>query len=534
MFRRIRLAAVLAIAALAVAACGGGGGGNNAGGQNPNAQGGSFSIAIGEPHNLFPAGNCYASECTSVINQLFTGLIEADNGDLRYRVAKSITSSDQVHWDIKLNKGWKFHNGEPVNADAFMRAWNYTAYGPHAQQTAGFFTRFKGYDAMQGDHPRAKTLSGLKKVNDYEFKVTLTEPFSQFKYSLLYTPAFAPASQKCLDNIKACNEGEMPLGDGPYQMKGTWRHNDKITLRKYADYTGEDAGRADQITFQIYSNMATAFRDWQAGNLDIVAPVPSQVPQARQAAGDRVVEADTSDFTYIGLPGYIGYLKDPKVRHALSLAINRKAIIKNLLSGLGTPAQSVVSPIVQGGGGDHCDYCEYDPKRAKKLMSQTAGLPSTITLWVNSGAGNDEWVQAVGQQWKQTFGVDFRIKELQFPDYLDKLGNGKVTGPFRLGWIEDYPSMVDYLKPIYFTDAPSNYMHYSNPKFEALVNQGSAATSQSEAISDYSKAEDMLIEDMPVIPMYYGKAFYIYSDQVSNVNYSALYRIDVSQVTVTS
>jgi ABC-type oligopeptide transport system substrate-binding subunit len=245
-------------------------------------------------------------------------------------------------------------------------------------------------------------------------------------------------------------------------MAEKWAHNDHITLEKWADYPGDDAAQADQVTFQIYQQMETAFRDYQAGNLDIVSPVPSQVPQAKQAAGDRVIQTESSSFTYIGLPTYVDYLKDPKIRHGLSLAIDRQTIIDNLLSGLGKPAQSVVSPVVPGGGGDHCDYCEYDPEKAKQLVQEAGGLPDTVTLWVNSGAGNDEWVQAVGNMWRDTFGVDFKIKTLQFPEYLDTGNKHGVTGPYRLGWLMDYPSMYNYLQPIYFTGVPNNYMGYSN------------------------------------------------------------------------
>ncbi|MGH3503093.1 MAG: peptide ABC transporter substrate-binding protein [Nocardioidaceae bacterium] len=532
--KRIKILAAFASVALLAAACGSGGGG---GGGNPSptqgnskATGGQFSIAIGEPHNLFPPGNCYASECTSVINALWAGLVGMKNDKLVYRVAKSITSSDSTHWDIKLNKGYTFHNGDPVTADAFIRAWNHTAYGPNAQSTSGFFTTFKGYSAMQGKHPKAKTLSGLTKVNNDEFKVTLNQPFSQFPYMLLYTPAFAGVTQTCLQSISKCNE--KPIGDGPYEMSGSWQHNQQIVVTRDRSYKGPNAGHANQITYKIYTNIATAFRDWQAGNLDIEAPEPSQVPQAKQAAGNQQIEANTSDFTYIGLPGYLGYLKNPKIRHALSLAINRKLLITKLLSGLGTPAQSVVSPIVPGGGGDHCDYCTYNPQRAKKLVKEAGGLPKTITIWVNSGAGNDQWVEAVGNMWKQTFGVNYTIKSLQFPPYLDTLGKHKGTGPYRLGWIMDYPSMVDYLKPIYLTDAPENYAGYSNPSFDALIKKGSSEPSNQAAIKDYTKAENLLLKDMPIIPVYYGKAFYIYSKHVSNVKFDALYRIPVWDVTV--
>jgi ABC-type oligopeptide transport system substrate-binding subunit len=535
MLKRSRFVVALAGLALLASACGGGGDDTDTSSSDSagtTSEGGSFSIAIGEPHNLFPPQNCYASECSAVVNQLYTGLVEMEGDELQYRVAESVESDDQMHWTITLKDNWKFHNGEPVNADAFIRAWNYAAYGPNAQNTTSFFSNIEGYDAMQGDDPKAKELSGLKKVSDYEFEVTLTQPFSQFPYSLLYTPAFAPVSQKCLDNVKACNEGEMPLGNGPFQMAEKWAHNDHITLEKWADYPGDDAAQADQVTFQIYQQMETAFRDYQAGNLDIVSPVPSQVPQAKQAAGDRVIQTESSSFTYIGLPTYVDYLKDPKIRHGLSLAIDRQTIIDNLLSGLGKPAQSVVSPVVPGGGGDHCDYCEYDPEKAKQLVQEAGGLPDTVTLWVNSGAGNDEWVQAVGNMWRDTFGVDFKIKTLQFPEYLDTGNKHGFTGPYRLGWLMDYPSMYNYLQPIYFTGVPNNYMGYSNEQFEKLVREGSAASSQDEALAKYTEAEEILIEDMPVIPMYYGEAFYIYSENVDNVDYDALNRIDVSKVTV--
>lgn len=527
MRRHIKTMAIAGSVAVLAAACGGGGGGNEAGssgggggGNEAAGSGGTFSVAIGEPHNLFPPGNCYASECSQVIQTLWAGLDTVQDGKLQYRVAKSITSDDQVHWDIKLNKGYTFHNGEPVNADAFIRAWNYTAYGPNAQNTSGFFTQIKGYDALQGKKPKAKKLSGLKKVNDYEFQVTLNAPFSQFPYMLTYTPAFAAVSQKCLDNVDACNEGKMPIGNGPYEMDGQWAHNDHVNVKKVKNYKGNDAGKADAIHFKIYQKMETAYRDWQAGNLDIVEPVPSQWDQAKQSAGDKVIQEPSSEITYLGLPLYVDYLKDPKIRHGLSLAINRKALIDKLLAGLGKPAQTLVSPVVPGGGGDHCDYCKYDPKRAKQLVQEAGGLPDTITLWVNSGAGNDEWVQAVGNMWKQTFGIKYNIKSLQFPEYLDTLKKGKGTGPYRLGWIMDYPSMVNYLKPIYFKGAPTNYSKYYNPKFQALVKKGSAAPNQDEAIKYYTKAEDMLIEDMPVIPMYTGESHWIYSDHVGNVHYA--------------
>src|SRR5699024_2054111 len=123
------------------------------------------------------------------------------------------------------------------------------------------------------------------------------------------------------------------------------------------------------------------------------------------------------------------------------------------------------------------------------------GVPTDkITLWVNSGAGNSQWVKAIGNQWSKTFGIDFTMKTPQFSDYLDTLQNHKVTGPFRLGWSQDYPSMVNFLKPMYYSGFPSNYTGYESKKFETLINKGNAADSEKEAIKYYTKAEKTVLE----------------------------------------
>ncbi|HEX2130242.1 MAG TPA: ABC transporter substrate-binding protein [Actinophytocola sp.] len=492
---------------------------------------------MSEPDALGPHSLCYSSECGKVLSVLYAGLVDMDSdGELIYRIAESVESEDQVTWTIKLKEDWTFHNGDPVNADAYIRAWNWAAYAPNAADTNGFFSVIEGYDAMNptepGVKPTATELSGLKKVDDHTFTVTLNAPFSQFDRSLLYTNAFGAQTQWCLDNTDACNE--KPIGTGPYKMV-SWEHDQSVVVERWADYPGENAGKADQITFSIYADTGTAFRDWQAGNLDVLnEPKPENVEQARQLAGDRAVEEVESSFYYIGIPQYLDTWT-PKQVHALALAINREAIVENLLAGLAEPAASVVPPSIPGGGGDKCEFCTYDPERAKQLMAEAGGLPTkTITLWVNSGAGNEEWVKAIGNGWRETFGLDYTMETPQFSDYLDTMQAHELTGPFRAGWSMDYPSMVNFLKPLYFSGFPSNHTTYSNEQFEQLVEEGNAADGEDAAIEKYTEAERLLLETMPVIPVYFGKAFYVYSDNVESVPYSALHEVPEYESVVVS
>lgn len=531
--RSVQAAVGIAVVAL-VAACGGSSSGSGAAGQGGGTEGGSFSYAIQEPERLAPPSNCYESECIGALSVLYTGLLSVDpkTGKPHYENAKSIESDDSKVWTITLKKGWKFHNGEPVDADAYIRAWNYAAYGPHAVRTNFFYSRIKGYDAMNTKNPATKKLTGLKKINDYKFKVILNQPFSQWLQVISYI-GFAPMAKECVQDIKACND--KPIGNGPYKMNGKWQHNRKIKLTKYDNYQGKDKGHANQISMRIYSDMETAYNDWMAGELDIVSPNPEKVEAARQQAGDRVAEKPSSEFTGLGFPTYIEAYDDPKLRQAISLAINRKAIAKNILP-LQRPAQDTISPAVPGHRKDACDYCEYQPKRAKKLFKQAGGFSGDkLVLWFNSGEGHEQWMEAIGNQLTKTLGVDFELKGVVSSRYFDSLDEGKATGPYRQSWIMDYPSPENYLRPMYSKNGLSNRTGWSDPKFEKLMAKGDAAPSMEKGVKYYQKAADVALEALPITPLFFGTGFYVHSENVTNVDYDpAISNVDLAKVTVTS
>src|SRR3712207_3910012 len=133
-------------------------------------------------------------------------------------------------------------------------------------------------------------------------------------------------------------------------------------------------------------------------------------------------------------------------------------------------------------------------------------------------------MEAVGNQLRENLDVEFTLKgDLDFAEYLP-LGDEKgFTGPYRLGWGMDYPSMENYLGPLYSSaglpPAGSNNMFYENEEFNDLFNQGNQAGSEEEAIELYQQAEDILLEDMPIAPMFYGLEQGVHSENVSNVRF---------------
>jgi oligopeptide transport system substrate-binding protein len=533
--RTSRLLAGMAALSLVLAGCGGGGDDEPPAGRT----GGEFSAYICEPEHLVPQ-NTNETCGAEVLGALFTPLVDYNDDnevEIGSGVAESIESDDQKVWTIKLKDGWTFHNGEPVGAASYARAWNAGAYGPNAYGNAYFFENIEGYDQLQvgdgGAEPAATEMSGLEVVDPLTLRVTLKQPFSQFPVTLGYT-AFYPLPEAYTGDPKAFEE--RPIGNGPFQMDGSWQHNQQIRVQRYADYAG-DAAKADAVTFRIYSDVNTAYNDLLGGNLDVMDSLPPErLAGAKAQFGDRFIERPSSSFTYIGFPLYDERFSDVRVRKAISMAIDRQPIIDAIFSGAFTPAGSLVSPVVAGHRDNPCgEACTYDPDAARQMLQEAGGWQGELTLWFNSGAGHEKWMEAVSNQLRSNLGISsISFKALEFAEYLELLDQEKVTGPFRLGWVMDYPSPQNYLQPIYSTTGSSNNFGYSNPRVDELIAQGNAAESVDAGIALYQQAEDLILADMPNIPMWFGKTQGAHSSGVDNVTIDAFSRIRVADVTVTS
>ena len=520
----LRATAAAAALVLGLAACGGGdGGGEGTAEETPEAAeqsgqpGGTFSVELTEPSYLAPASNCYESECSVVLDLINDPLVNVDfeSGELVYDgLAESIEpNEDQTVWTVKLKEGRTFHNGEPVNSDSFIRAWNYSANPKNAQSTAGFMSRIQGAG-------KGAEMAGLKKVDDTTFEVTLDGPFSQFGAMLSYAPAFAPIAEECLNDVKACNEA--PIGTGPYMMDGEWRHDQGITVTKWGEYQGETTANADTIEFKMYTSPTAEFRDLQNGGVDILRSIAPEVYlEAQGALGDRLINEPTATLTYLGFPVEQQPFDSKEVRQAISMSIDRQLIVDQVLNGLAKPATDIPTPPIPGHRDDACDYCTYDPEQAKQIL-EDAGINAegqTLTYYFNADAGHDQWVEAAARQVQENLGFDYKLKATEWAQYLELLDGQKFTGPFRLGWSLDYPSPENYIRPIVGTGGDSNYTGYSNPQLDDLLKQADQAGSIEEGIELYQQAGDVALEDMPIIPMWSGVSAVGYGENVSNVSY---------------
>jgi oligopeptide transport system substrate-binding protein len=486
-------------------------------------------LALGQDMGTLLPMDSNIADNISVLDVVYDGLVRYDpeTTEPYPYVAESIETTDNQVWTITIKPGLAFHNGEPVDAEAFARAWNYAAYGPNAMANNYFFERIEGYADMQGEtddegnvtvEPAADTLSGLNVVDELTLEVTLTGPFAGFSTMLGYT-GFFPVAQACIDDIEACTV--QPIGNGPFQVD-EWEQGVSLTATKWADYTLDETPNYDRIEWTEYAG-ASDWPDFLAGDLDTGEPPPAEqaAAEADPDLSSRYVERPGAALTYLGFPLYLeGPWQDVEFRKAISMAIDRQGIIDALLPGQRVPADSWVVPGgVPGGEAGTCEWCGFDPEAAVAALEAAGGWPEGETMVISLGQDETEQqlFQAVGDSIRATLGIPYELNAT--PDFFANRADRAFTGPFRNNWFPDYPLNENYLAPVYASGDPegnTNFGYY-NADFEAAIEAGDQAPTLEEAIVHYQDAEAILAADFPTIPLVFSVSSVYYSPRLSNV-----------------
>jgi len=547
-------AAAVSVTALALilTACGGSSGGSSAGSSTaagssaPAATGGTFSVASEEPQNLVPS-NCYDLYCANVLNMMYTGLFrfetQADGtvAPVTTELVDSITTADGgTTWSIKIKDGWTFTNGEKITAQTFADTWNFAAYGDNGQQLGFVFgpsqLNVVGYDKVAAN--KAKTMEGLTVAGPLELQMKLVSPLGEGIFdNFLAGPQIFPMPSVAFTDVEAFNKN--PIGNGQYMMNTPWVPNQKIVIDKNPNYLGT-AGNADSIEFRVYNDSNAMWADLQANNVDVVPQMPqAALSTAASVLGDRYVNTPGAlSFNYSFFPLQSASFAKKEVRQAIAKSIDMKTIISKLLFDTQTPATSFAPATIAGGGTDACgDSCKYDPAAAKALLESAGGLPGN-KVQIAALQGSPNTVQkAECDQIQSNLGVNCTLK--LFPDFgalLDAFGKlGPNDSGFigQLGWGADNPTLQNMIAPLFGTDSPSNYIGYSNPKFDALIAEGNAAADSATQVAKWQEAQQVVYDDFAAYATSWRNETYGYSTNVSNVIVNPQGFINLDQIQVT-
>ncbi|WP_277208973.1 peptide ABC transporter substrate-binding protein [Isoptericola croceus] len=483
---------------------------------------GIVTVSSGEPENPLVPGMTSEVYGGLVVKNIYSGLVYYDaDGAVHNEVAESIESDDNVTWTITLQDGWTFTDGTPVTASSFVDAWNYAALLSNEQLSQYFFHDFAGYSDEEDSELE------LEVVDELTFTVELMAPAADFTQWLGYT-AFAPLPEAFFEDPDGF--GEKPISNGPYLVE-EWSHDDQISLRPNPDYAGEQVPQNGGVDLIAYTSEDTAYNDLLGNNLDIVPNVPtSAFATFEDQLGDRAVNQPAALTQVMNVPewleefqGEAGVMR----RAAVSMAIDRESITETLYQGSRTPASDFSSPIVYGWSDDipGNEITEYNPDEAKALWDEAQSMDpidDDYTLQIASNADSDHqtWIDAACNTIRSTLeiGCEF-YPYTTFDEFLSDRRSGDVPGIFRGGWQGDWPSMSNFLGPIYGTGAGSNHHLYSNEAFDDKLREASLAEDPDEAVTLYKEAQAILFEDVPGIPLWYQNATAGYSESIENVEF---------------
>ncbi|NSX52526.1 ABC transporter substrate-binding protein [Gardnerella vaginalis] len=497
-------------------------GGCGSSAKNAQTNGGKVIITVSnsEPQNELVPGNINENAGARPAMLVNSTLVTFDEkGNPVNEDAESITpNADATQYTVKVKKGKKFSDGTPITAESFVKAWSFVANAKNAQKCASFFQTIKGYADLQKDGTKGdEQLSGLKVVDENTFTVDLEQPDSVFPIKVGYL-AFAPLPESFYKNPKAY--GEKPVSSGPYLFK-SWDHNKQIEVVKNPDYNGPRKAQNDGVTFKVYTDGNAAYRDVQAGNLDMTDNIPDT--QTKTFQKDTTVKAYNRPGSVIqqftipsSLPHFDVKTEEGKLRRqAISMAIDRKVIIDKILNGTASPANEFTSPLTPGYKADLKGHenVEFNAKKAKELWAKADKISKydgSLTFSYNADGNAKSVFDAVVNSLKNNLGIKAETTPIPtFQEFRNACAKRQIKGAWRAGWMPDYPSAENYLTQEFASVAAdgngSNEGDYKNPKFDDLLKKA-ASSKPEEAIKLYQQANEILLEDLPSVPLFYSNA----------------------------
>lgn len=455
-----------------------------------------------------------------IIQNLFEGLVGKDPKTLAPTpgVAESWTlSKDGKVYTFKLRKNAKWTNGEPVTAKDFIYSWTRLLDPKTASEYAyqGYYIR-GGREFNQGKTKDASQL-GLKSSDPYTLEVTLQNPTPYF-LSLLYHHSLYPVHQSTVDKHQMkWTRPENIVSNGPFRLK-KWQMNQVITLEKNPDYWDAAQVKLEAVNFYAVEKTETEEKMFQVKKLHATASVSTEKITYWMKDTSGVFKRHP----YLGTYFYWinvsrAPLSNPLVRKALAWAIDREKLVKYVLKGGQAPAESFNPP---GTGG-------FNPQsrlprslgrveEAKKILAQAGfpggkGLPN-IEILYNTSESHKKIAEAIQQMWAENLGVKATLYNQEWKVFLDTQ-HSKNYMVSRAGWIADYNDPNTFLDMM-TTGNGNNHAGWSNSTYDSYIDQAAKELNSKKRFEMFQKAEDVLLEELPVIPIYIYTRLYLLSPVV--------------------
>lgn len=466
-----------------------------------------------------------------LINMLFDGLMRRDkNGEIEPALAERVEmSSDSKVYTFHIRDAY-WTNGDPVLASDFVYAWKKVLDPKFPTENAYQMYCIKNAKAVkQGDLPSEKL--GISALDEKTFRVELEEPVPYF-FDLLTFSIFFPVHPSI--DAPYVNEEESLshfVSCGPFRLSH-WKHNDSIRVLKNERYWDGPAVRLSEIEMSMLpvdteiQMFETKELDWAGSPMSTLSP---DVLMGLKKKG--ILKSQPLLGTYFfrintGKPPF----DQPSLRRAFALAINRKAIVEHVIQGNQVPATGLVPEIM--GIQTKSYFQDYNLEEARdlfdKAMRETGLTKETfpeVSLLYGTSQRNHVVAQAVQQQWLDAFGIKVKLEAMEAKVYFDRL-NKQDYQLASSSWIADFNDPINFLEVFKYSNGSTNNTRWENKQYIDFLNGSNSVNDRQKRKNLLSQCEAILMEEMPIIPLYHMALVFVQNEHLKDVVMSPIGDLD--------
>lgn len=477
-----------------------------------------------DPKTIDPQLNS-AVDGSTIIHNAFEGLMREDENSkiVPGTAEKYEVSDDGTVYTFHIRKDAKWSDGKPVVAGDFEYAWkralNPKVAAEYAYQL--FYIKngaaYYNQEKVGGKVATAEDV-GVKVIDDNTLEVTLEAPVPYF-LSLAAFPTYFPVRKDIIEGNeeKWTLKPDTYISNGPFKMS-EWKEKESITFVKNENYWDAKNVKLETLEVKLIDDQITYLNAFKSGEIDVIeSPPQAEIPTLLDEGTAKIYPYLGTYFYVINVsdkakdvdPKAAEALSNPKFRKALSLAIDRQLIVDKVAQGGQAPATSYVPAGILDSIGEEFQK-EYSSKganieEAKKLLAE-AGYPNgegapTITFTFNTDQGHQNIAQAVQDMWKTNLGINVELKNEEWAVFQDTRNNFQYSMA-RHGWIADYNDPMTFLD-MWTTGNGQNNAGYSNKEYDKLIAQAKVELDDAKRTELLHKAEDILMDESPIIPLYY-------------------------------
>lgn len=483
----------------------------------------------GDPQTLDPRQVRDLGTVT-VIHMLYEGLMrqQTDNQPSP-AIAETVTiSPDQKTYTFKLRRS-AWSDGQPVTAYDFEQTWKSALHPQFPNPNAYQLYSIEGAQAAKEGGGSLDNI-GVRALNDDTLIVQLERPTPYFLH-LTATHFFYPVHPSLRQQSIGSNLDESQiLTNGPYRLENWSRHNELVAIPN-PHYWDKENVHLDRITL-IVSDNPTALQLFQKGELDWTGSPLSTIPTDALASLKREGQLDITPAAGIFMLR-LNTQRPPfthaKMRQAFALALNRADLVEHVLQGNQTPAFRLVPPsFLQG----EPLFTDHDISRARQLFQEALeeqhltlqDFPQT-SIFYASGERGHKIAQVAQQQWKECFGVNVTLQSTEAKTFFDRLKNHDYQMGIR-SWFADFRDPIAFLEVFKLKGNGTNNTQWEHPQYIALLDQSAKTTDHKKREQLLKRAEELLVQEMPIIPLFYASYNYVKKPSVKGVYFSELGYLD--------